>query len=183
MKKVDPKTISAPKPEEVPALVDRAKELRAQIADLSHELKVIEVKLAKHAQSLPHERLQDDSREGRRVALAGNVWRVPVIFTSDELIKSFQADSPKHKELLRILGDEDIAAAKTLLERFFSPPSKWETKFDDGQKFRAAAAEWLSPEVAPKFIAACRQTDKNGLPKSKTVINLDDAERIKEVAS
>jgi hypothetical protein len=181
MKKVDPKTIEAPKPEEVPALVDRAKEIKAQIAGLAQELKIIEVKLAKHAQTLPQERLQDDSREGRRVALAGNVWRVPVIFTSDELIKSFQADSPKHKELLRILGDEDTAAP-ILLERFFSPPSKWETKFDDGQKFRAAAAEWLSKGVAPKFIAACRQTDKAGLPKSKTVINLDDAERIQEVA-
>lgn len=180
MKKSANNTIAPPTDAEIPALVDRAKELKSEIARLSAELKTVEARLEAAAVCMPHEPLKDEQREGRRVMLTGNHWRIPVIFTSDSLIKSFQSGSQKHKELLRVLTEASLSEpeAKELLKQFFTEPNKWETKFKDGQDFRAAANQWLPAEGAAKFIVACRQVDKNGIAKSTTVIGHDQAEPI-----
>lgn len=170
-RKIDPDKIPPAAPGEIPALVDRLKEINAQIVALSAEKKEIEIKLSKAAQVMPHETLKDESREGRRVMLSGRKWRVPVVFTSDELIKSFQDGSAKHQELKAIAGDK--------LGTFFKPPTKWETRFEDGQRFRREAAEHLDEQTAARFIVACRATDSFGIPKSKTVVALDEAEEVK----
>lgn len=154
---------------DIESLVDELKDVCAQIVALTKRKKEIEAALKKAAETMPHERLADDSREGRRVMLPGRSWRIPVIFTSDALIKSFQEGSAKHKELALIAGDK--------LNLFFKPPCKWETRFEDGQKFRAAASEQLG-DLAPAFIVACRATDSAGIPKSSTVVAVDDAEAV-----
>jgi len=188
-KKTDLKNIATPAEHEVPGLIDRAKVIKQELAALTEELKLVEAKLAKYAQTQEHEDLKDKEREGKQVVLRSARWALPVRFTSDELIGSFADKSPKHWELMDILAKEPgcelhHAPREELLKRFFNPPSKWERKFEDGQKFRAAVGEWLSKEGAPKFIAACRQVDKHGIPKSKTVVALDDATAVEsEVAS
>ena len=187
-KKTDLKNIATPAEHEVPGLIDRAKVIKQELSALTEELKLIEAKLSKFAQTQEHEDLKDKEREGKQVVLRSSRWALPVRFTSDELIGSFQEGSLKHRELLNILDDEpgieDEDVREALLMRFFNKPSKWERKFDDGQKFRAAVGEWLSKEIGPKFIAACRQVDKHGIPKSKTVVALDDATGVEsEVAS
>lgn len=155
---------------EIPVLVDRLKEINGQIEELTAEKKRIEIALSKAAQTMPHETLKDESREGRRVMMPGRKWRVPVVFTSDSIIGSFQDGSAKHTELLGLAGKQ--------LETFFKPPCKWENRFKNGQEFRKAAAEHLAPDIAPKFIVACRQTDKDGIAKSSTVVAIDEAEAV-----
>jgi hypothetical protein len=167
--------ILPPKADEVPALTDRLVEIKQLLDALTEEKKEIEAKLEAWALSQQQEPLKDEKREGRKVVMAGARHRATVVFSSDLIIGSFKADGPKHQELLRLLGPlthESQVSATALLEKFFTPPDTWENRFKDGQKFRTAAAEWLSAEVAPKFIAACRSTDRHGIAKSKTAFEV-----------
>lgn len=167
--------IIPPTAEEVPLLTDRLVEIDIELGKLTDEKKLIQARLEVWALAQTHEPLKDEKREGRRVSLAGVRHRATVMFSSDLIIGSFRQDSPKHKELLRVLGPlthETNVSAPTLLEKFFSPPDTFENRFKDGQKFRAAAAEWLPAEVARKFIAACRAVDKFGIAKSKTAFEV-----------
>lgn len=178
------KAIVLPTAEEVPALTDRLVVVNEEIAVLTDERKLIQARLEAYALTQQTEPLKDGNREGRRVPLAGHRYRLPVVFTSDLLIGSFKDGSPKHNELRRILSGEivptaaDMRAADEKLALFFDPPATWEGRYDDGMKFRAAAAEHLSEEIAPKFIAACTATDKHGIKKSKTVFDFVHAERL-----
>jgi hypothetical protein len=165
--------IVMPTEAEVVVLTDRLVEIDAEMKKLAVEKKGIEARLEAYALAQPeaHEPLKDASREGRRVMLGGARNRLPVVFSSDLLIQSFQDGSPKHKELLAILeGDEytEPGQRHDLLPKFFKAPNKWEIKIEDGAKFRRCVAEWLHPETAPKFLAACRAVDKHGIAKSKT---------------
>jgi hypothetical protein len=174
-------TVEPPKAEEVAGLTDRLIEIEAEVKRLNEEKKDIEARLEAYALSLPekHERLKDETREGRRVMLGGGRRRLPVVFSSDLLIASFQDGSPKHKELLAIIAkdpDLDAAAVETLLLKFFSKPSKWDRVTEDGQEFRRLAAYWLKAETAALFLEACRQVDKFGIPKSKTTFDYKAAE-------
>ena len=168
-KRIDTAAITAATEAEIPDLVDRLKEINGQIEDLVREKKEIEIRLSKAAQAMPHEPLKDTQREGRRVSLSGRKWRIPVVFTSDSLIKSFQHNSAKHNELAAIAGEH--------LGHFFKAPSKWETRFEDGQRFRKEASERLG-DKAPAFIVACRAVDKEGIAKSSTVIGINEAEEV-----
>ena len=181
-----PSTIIIPTEAEIPALTDRLVEIKQQIETLSAEKKEIEARLEAAALLQQHEPLKDDKREGRKVTLNGSRYRLPVVFSSDLLIGSFKNDSPKHKELLRVLTEALLSEpeAKAMLKLFFEPPNTWETKFKDGQDFRAAAAEWLPDSAAPKFLAACVQKDKHGVRKSTTSFDYKAMEPITaEVAS
>jgi hypothetical protein len=174
--------------EERLGLVDRLLELEKQLKELAAEKKEIEERLEAWAleHTEEHKPLEDAGREGRRVMLSGRRCRVPLVFTSDLIIGSFQDGSPKHRELLGILsGDEytDPDARPALLEKFFKKPSKWEVRIDDGAKFRACVAEWLHPNTAPKFLAACKAVDKHGIAKSKTGFDFKAAQAIEEQPS
>lgn len=162
--------ILIPTADEAAKLTDRLVEIDREIKKLTAEKKGIEERLDAYALRQEQEPLKDESREGRRVTLAGPRFRLPVIFTSDILIKSFKQDSPKHRELLTILEEavefENRLPASKYLTLFFDVPCTWETRYDDGQKFRAAVAELLPKHVAPKFVAACTQVDKHGVKKS-----------------
>jgi hypothetical protein len=128
---------------------------------VSAEKDGIEARLELYALNQRGEPLADAKREGRKVTLHGKRYSLPVIFTSDLLIKSFKEGSPKHKELLAILSAPSVSSvtseemAEQQLRLFFDPPNTWTVKQEDGQKFRAAAAEMLPEDIAPKFIAAC----------------------------
>lgn len=165
-----------PTPEEIPALVDRAAVLEAEIKLRQQELDVINarLKLASLA-SKATEPLKDEHREGRRLTLPGRAFRADVVISSDALIGSFRDGSEKHRQLLNILGGELGAPgeeqASERLTKFFDKPSKWESLFTDGLKFRARAAELLPPRMAAEFVAACRQTDRNGIVKNTVAIS------------
>jgi hypothetical protein len=168
--------IIPPTAEEVPVLTDRLVEIDIQLGKLTDEKKLIQARLEIWSLAQHHEPLKDEKREGRKVSLAGTRHKATVTFSSDLIIGSFKQDSPKHKELLRVLGPvthESNVSATKLLEKFFSPPDTFENRFKDGQKFRAAAAEWLNEEVAPKFVAACRAVDRFGIAKSKTTFEVE----------
>lgn len=167
-------TIQIPTEAEVPALTDRLADIKAEIVKLKAEEKTLEARLELYALNQKGEHLGDEKREGRKVTLTGARWSLPVLFTSDLLIKSFKNESPKHRELRTVLTgkatltEAEGAEADQQLKLFFDPPNTWAVKLEDGQKFRAACAEWLDEEVAAKFISACTQRDKHGVKKSNT---------------
>ncbi len=171
------KSIILPTAEEVPALTDRIVEINAQIGRLVEEKKGIEARLEAYALTQHQEPLKDETREGRKVTLPGTRHRLPIIFTSDLMMKSFKNGSAKHQELRSILAfcgaDSLLSDDKTdaILMKFFSPPNTWEVIQEDGKKFRAAVAAELPEKIAPKFIAACTQTDKHGVKKSNTAFD------------
>lgn len=179
--------IIIPTAAEVPALTDRLVHIETEIVALEKEAKTIRSQLEAYALEQKGEPLADANREGRKVTLSGRKMSLPVLFTSDLLIGSFVDQGPKHRELTGILSAglthipdaverEDKATEQ--LELFFKSPIKWEALYDDGQKFRKAAAEHLSEDVAAIFISACSQRDKYGVKKSKTVFDLKSAKAV-----
>lgn len=160
-----------PSPTELAALIDEALTLRASIAEKSARLKEVESLIEAAALEGPHQPLKEADREGRQFLARSSSGRVlPVVFTSDSLIKSFQDKSDKHREL------ETLAGSTANLLRFFKKPTKWETLHDDGHKFRASARELLGELASIPFIAACRAVDKAGIPKSSTRFAYDQVE-------
>ena len=161
---------------EIPALTDRVNELNVQIAVLAQERDGIEARLKAYALKHPedHEPLKDEKREGRKAHFSGTRHSVNVIIASDLIIGSFPNNGTKHKELLNILcgehGETEATAVATL-QRFFSPPEKWENRYDNGVKFRAAVGEHLGTKTAAKFISACTQVDKFGIKKNTVSID------------
>lgn len=149
--------------------VERGLEIHAEIKRLKEELKEINARL--EAAGLDGEQLElvDDSREGRRYLARGSNHIVSVVFTSDLLLKSFQAHSVAHKRLEEIAGQ--------FLPLFYTFKPTFEAVTDNGKKFRELAAQHLG-DKAPTFISACVARDKDGIPKSKTVINWHDATQI-----
>jgi hypothetical protein len=180
-------TIIIPTAAEVPALTDRLVHIETEIGALEREAKHIRSRLEAYALEQKGEPLADASREGRKVTLPGHKMSLPVLFTSDLLIGSFVDLGPKHRELTSILSAglthipeafEREAKATEQLELFFKSPNKWEALYEDGQKFRKAAAEHLPEEVAASFISACSQRDKHGVKKSKTVFDFKSAKAV-----
>jgi hypothetical protein len=170
MSKAKPTTpTEAPSPFVLANLIDEALTLREEIIERQTRLKIVEAQIELAALKGPHEPLKDDSREGRQFLAKSRTGRVlPVIFTSDALIKSFLDQSEKHHAL------EALAGGDANLRRLFKPPTKWESMWEDGQKFRAAATELLGPPSVA-FIKACRQVDKSGLAKSVTKMDYENA--------
>lgn len=150
----------------VQAWVDRGLKIREDIKRLQAELKEIEAKLENAALTGQHVELKDSDREGRRYMARGSSLVVPVVFTADRLIQSFKLNSPVHTRVRTIAGD--------LFKEFWSLTQVYETRFDDGKKFREEADKVLGPR-APAFITACLARDKHGTPKSDTKILWDDA--------
>lgn len=148
--------------------VDRGLAIRKDIKRLQAELKEIEAYLQTEGLSAPHEDLKDADREGRRWLAHGTDLIVPVIFTADVIVGSFAHSSQTHWRIT------DAPGGGKFLE-FFKAVRKFENKFDDGKKFRAAVSDKLGP-VAPAFITACLARDKAGLPKSDIKILWDETE-------
>lgn len=173
--------IIIPTDAEIPALTDRVNELNVQIASLAAERDGIEARLKAYALKHPdqQEPLKDEKREGRKLHFTGARHSLNVVIASDLIIGTFPNGGPKHKELLNVLCEvHSETEAPEVLKKFFTPPSKWENLYDNGLKFRAAAAEHLAPRIASKFIAACTQTDKFGVKKNTVSIDYKAAAKV-----
>ena len=163
-------------PEQIAADVDRLIEVKSQIATLTAEAKAIEARLEKAGLNGDQIPLQDADREGKQYIARGTKKAIPVRFESDQLIATFKPESDLHKSIAGILGDK--------LSLFFKDTRVFERKHkDDANKFRQLARKELDGTTYAKLIAACVSKDKDGIPKSKTVIAWGDAKPLDQVAS
>jgi hypothetical protein len=161
-------------PAQIAADVDRLIEIKTQIASLAVEAKAIEARLEKAGLDGDQIPLQEADREGKQFLARGSSKVIPVRFESDQLIATFKPDSILHKSITAILGDK--------LTDFFKDTRVFERKHkDDANKFRQFARKELDGVTFAKLIAACVSKDKDGIPKSKTVIAWGDAKPIDQV--
>lgn len=151
----------------VKALVDRGLELREHIDKLEKELEWVEAKLKAIGLKSDQEDLKDAEREGKRWLAHGTQRVVPVIFTADKLIGSFQLNSALHSQV-KVLAGEDLKV-------FFKLTQVFKNQFENGKKFRGTAAEVLGAK-GPAFVTACLSRDKGGVPKSDIKVEWDSAE-------
>ncbi len=150
--------------------IERGKEIKAEILKLQTELKQISARLQLAAESAEHQPLTDADREGRQAILRSGSRTLPVIFEADLLIASFKPDSAKHTELDALLGEK--------LTLFFKDTRVFERIQDDGQKFRKFARETLPAETFAAVIKACLDIKKDGIPKSRVVVDWDGTKPI-----
>lgn len=163
-------------PDQIAADVDRLIEIKTQIAALTAEAKTIEARLEKAGLEGDQIPLQDADREGKQFLAHGSSKVIPVRFESDQLIATFKPDSDLHKTILAILGDK--------LSSFFKDTRVFERKHkDDANKFRRLARKELDAPTYAKLISACVSKDKDGIPKSKTVVAWGDAKPIGQIPS
>lgn len=144
-------------------LIARGRRLAAIIARAESELEAIEAILRSRALAMPHEPLSEENREGRRARLRDEDQELTVIFESDVLKASFAADSPVAKKILPLLTKEQTAI-------LFREKRTFERAQKDGHKFRLAATETLGPDLAAQVIDHLKDRDKNGIVRSKSVI-------------
>lgn len=162
-------------PDQIAADVDRLIEIKTQIATLTAEAKTIEARLEKAGLEGDQIPLQEADREGKQFLARGSSKVIPVRFESDQLIATFKPDSDLHKAIAGILGDK--------LSAFFKDTRVFERKHkDDANKFRQFARKELNADTYAKLISACVSKDKDGIPKSKTVIAWGEAKPLNLVA-
>ena len=162
-------------PQQIAIDIERGKEIKAEILKLQTELKQINARLQIAAESAEHLPLADADREGRQAILRSGSRTLPVIFEADLLIASFKPDSDKHTELVALLGEK--------LPLFFKDTRVFERIQDDGQKFRKFARETLPAETFAKLIKACLDIKKDGIPKSRVVVDWDGTKPIEPAAT
>jgi len=149
--------------------IDRGLEIVRDLENLGTELKAVEERVktaALHGEQVP---LADAERGGRQFLAAGSGRTVPVIITDDNLVGSFTANGALHQTIR-------TASIGKLLE-FFKAVNKFESRFADGKKFRAHAAEILG-DSAPPFITACLARDAAGLPRNAVKIMWSEAREV-----
>ena len=149
-------------------LIERGRDLVARIAADEAELKGIEAELRNRALAMPHEPLTQDNREGRRATLRGDGQQLTVLFESDILKASFASDSPVAKSILPLLDPDQTKA-------LFKKKTTYERAVKDGHKFRLQCAEILPQELSVKVIDLLKDRDRNGIVKSKSVIEWKSA--------
>jgi hypothetical protein len=145
------------------ALIARGRELNATITAAQTELKHIEAELRHRALAMPHEPLADGNREGRRATLKDGTEALTVLFESDILKASFDATSPTAGALLPLLNHDQITS-------LFRCKTTYERTQKDGHKFRILCTETLPADLASLVIDKLKDRDKNGIVKSKSVI-------------
>jgi len=160
-------------------LVDRGLVLRTEIAERQKELKGIETALETFGldSSDQHIELKDADREGRQWLAIGTEMVVPIIFTADKIIGSFQKHSVIHERVRAALGKQG-----SRIVHFYEPVTTYKGQCKDGKAFRKLAQEMLGTG-APAFITACVVRDKHGLAQSDIKIEWDAAESVPEAAS
>lgn len=155
--------------------VDRGLQIVDELKKLQDELDAIEARLEAAGLEGEQVELNDPDREGRQYIAQGSAKTVPVVFTADLLVKSFQVESVVHKAILAALPAEHLDKFRQL----FRSVRTFKTLFESGKEFRARAAELLG-DKAPAFISACLQRDKEQIPKSQVRIEWQRAEEIKK---
>jgi hypothetical protein len=149
-------------------LIARGRQLHAQIDAAQDELKLIESILRHRALAMPHQPLADGNREGRRATLRDESEQLTVLFESDILKASFASDSPVAREILPLLSDSQIGD-------LFRCKTTYERAQKDGHKFRLLCADILPESLASIVIDKLKDRDKNGIVKSKSVIEWNAA--------
>lgn len=144
-------------------LIARGRELRNLIDAAEAELKQIDDTLRSRALAMPHEPLAQGNREGRRAIIRDGDQKVSVLFESDILKASFAADSPVAQSLLPLLSKDQIS-------NLFRVKKTYERSIKDGYKFRLQCSEILDPDLAALVIDKLKDRDRNGIVKSKSVI-------------
>lgn len=145
--------------------VERAVALIEKIEKSKEELKLIEKKLIAAALAAPelHLPLEEEERDGKQVVVRSRAGvRVPILFTSDNLVKSFARDSSVHEKIKDAAGSH--------FDVLFKPINTFKTFFDDAQVFRQKCRE-LFGNASPAVISACVARDKDGIPTSQTKID------------
>lgn len=150
--------------------VDRGLEIVVQIEALKKELEAIEDRLEAAGLKGEQIELMDPEREGRQYLAHGSECVVPVVFTADLLVKTFQKGSAVHQKI------EAAAGTSAILASFFKESVTFKSLFDSGKIFRRQAEEILGEQAGPKFITACLARDKQGIPKSAVKIEWERAE-------
>lgn len=158
---------------QIAADIGRGKEIKAEIVKLVAELKDINARLQAAGESAEHVPLTDADREGKQAILRGTRFSLPIIFESDLLIASFKPDSPKHIEIKAILGDK--------LSQFFRDTRVFERIQEDGKAFRKFARENLDADTFAKLVKAATDRKKDGIAKSRVVVDWDAAKPIDQV--
>lgn len=152
--------------------VDRGLQIVGELKMLQDELDLIEARLEAAGLDGEQVELNDPDREGRQFIARGSAATVPVVFTADLIVQSFQVDSDVHRRIVL------ATPAGHYIRDFFRSVRVFKTLFESGKQFRAKAAELLG-DSAPMFISSCLQRDKDGIPKSKVRIEWQRAEEIK----
>ena len=144
-------------------LIARGRQLRTLIDESESELKHTEETLRSRALAMPHEPLAQGNREGRRARLRDTDEEVTVLFESDIPKASFAIDSPVAHSLLPLL-------TKGQISNLFRCKTTYERSVKDCHKFRLQCAELLAPDLAALVIDKLKDRDRNGIVKSKSVI-------------
>ena len=148
--------------------IDRGLEVYNQIEALEKELKEIEARIEARALAGEQIDLVDPEREGKQYIASGSKETVPVVLTSDLLVKTFQDGS--------VLHDSIALAAEEQLREFYTPVTVWATRFESGKTFRRMALEILG-EKGPAFVTACVSRNKKGIAKSAIKVEWKRAEK------
>lgn len=160
-------------PAQKDAAIERGIEIKAEILKLIAELKLINASVQAAGEAEEHVPLADADREGKQAILRGSRYSLPIVFESDLLIASFKPDSPKHEEIQAILGDK--------LSQFFRDTRVFERIQDDGKSFRKFARENLPADTFAKLVQACTDRKKDGIAKSRVVVDWDAVKPLDQV--
>lgn len=148
--------------------IARGLQIGREMERLKAELKGIEARIQAFAEIGQHEPLKEEDREGKKFVARGGGVILPVIFESDLLVASFKPDSETHKQLVEIAGPQ--------LPVFFKPVNKFERVQEDGREFRRTARRTFEPDTFARFIRACLDIKKDGIPKSRIVVGWKESE-------
>jgi hypothetical protein len=151
--------------------VDRGVAIIKEVAKLKKELESIDARLIDAGLHGPQTELEDPELEGRQYLAKGEGHIVPVVFTSDLLVKTFAAESAQAKKIEAVVGGQ--------MDAFFAQIITRKTLFDSGKTFRAKAAEILG-DKGPELVTACVARDKHGIPKSQQKVEWARAKALTE---
>ena len=154
------------------AAIARVVAINAQIAALETERKPLLAIIEQAGINGPHVPLEDAEREGKQTIIQTPTHTLRVRLESDNLVGGFEIGSELEKAVTELI-------TKSQLDELFKVVKKYERKESDGHKFRMKAKKAITDQaVYLKFIKALRSLDKDGIPKSKTVIAWDTIETL-----
>jgi hypothetical protein len=164
-------------PTQISTDIERGIELRTIIKSAQKELKAIETRLEQAGLEGEQIPLQEADREGRQFLARSPKLNlvVPVVFESDQIIASFRKDSSFDQEIQAYCDGREIR-----LHDFFVPETTYKRLAKDGQDFRQTSRRILGSK-APEFVSKFLQRDKDGIPRSRTIIAWENSRSLDHV--
>jgi len=162
--------------EKIQADIARGIIIKREITALNAELKAIETRLESVGLRGPHVPLEDAEREGKQAILTSPTHKLAVRLESDVLVGGFEVSSTLAKQVRELIGEKAF-------DVLFKIIHKYERKENDGHKFRLKAKKAIGDQAKYlELIAVLRSKDKDGIPKSKTVIAWDSITTVEAVS-